>query len=55
MLVIQFTLPDQEPKWQAGYVYTPADAIAQGLKTLSLNETKVLSRTITDWFRRFED
>ncbi|XP_022750034.1 uncharacterized protein LOC111299224 [Durio zibethinus] len=45
----------QEPKWQAGYVYTPADAIAQGLKTLSLNETKVLSRTITDWFGRLED
>ncbi|XWS26503.1 hypothetical protein CRYUN_Cryun26dG0037400 [Craigia yunnanensis] len=44
----------QEPKWQAGYVYTPADAIAQGLMTLSLNETKVLSRTITDWFRRFK-
>ncbi|XP_059453868.1 uncharacterized protein LOC132184305 [Corylus avellana] len=45
----------QEPKWEVGYVYTPADAIAQGLKTLSLNETKVLSRTISDWFRRFED
>ncbi|OMO86423.1 hypothetical protein COLO4_21171 [Corchorus olitorius] len=45
----------QEPRWQAGYVYTPADAIAQGLKTLALNETKVLSRTISDWFRRFED
>ncbi|KAI3414966.1 uncharacterized protein J3R85_015663 [Psidium guajava] len=44
----------QEPKWQAGYLYTPADAIAQGLKTLSLNETRVLSRTISDWFRRFE-
>ncbi|KAJ6914712.1 hypothetical protein NC651_016862 [Populus alba x Populus x berolinensis] len=41
----------QEPKWQAGYVYTPVDAIAQGLKTLSLNETKVLSRTICDWLR----
>lgn len=45
----------QEPKWQAGYVYTPVDAIAQGLKTLSLNETKVLSRTICDWLRCFED
>ncbi|KAK8553413.1 hypothetical protein V6N13_062220 [Hibiscus sabdariffa] len=44
-----------EPKWQAGYVYTPADAIAQGLKTLSLRETKELSRTISDWFRRFEE
>lgn len=45
----------QEPKLQAGYVYTPADAIAQGLKTLSLNDTKVLSRTIADWFRRLEE
>ncbi|KAL5786477.1 hypothetical protein ACOSQ2_008869 [Xanthoceras sorbifolium] len=45
----------QEPKWQAGYWYTPADAIAQGLKTLSLNEIRVLSKTISDWFRRFED
>lgn len=44
----------QEPKWQAGYLYTPADAIAQGLKTLSLNEARVLSRTISDWFRSFE-
>ncbi|KAF2285085.1 hypothetical protein GH714_037801 [Hevea brasiliensis] len=25
----------QEPKWQVGYVYTPADAIAQGLKTFT--------------------
>lgn len=40
----------QEPKLQAGDVYTPADAIAQGLKTLSLNETKILARTIADWF-----
>lgn len=39
----------QEPKWEAGYVYTPADAIAQGLKTMSLNDTKVLSRTVADW------
>ncbi|WCJ42914.1 hypothetical protein M5689_023692 [Euphorbia peplus] len=45
----------QEPKWQVGYVYTPADAIAQGLKSLSLSETRELSRTISDWFRRFED
>ncbi|KAJ9536835.1 hypothetical protein OSB04_029568 [Centaurea solstitialis] len=40
----------QEPKLQVGDVYTPADAIAQGLKTLSLNETKILARTIADWF-----
>ncbi|KAM7259742.1 hypothetical protein ACFE04_015483 [Oxalis oulophora] len=45
----------QEPVWQAGYVYTPADAVAQALKTLSLNDTRVLARTITDWFKRFED
>ncbi|KAK3006456.1 hypothetical protein RJ639_015694 [Escallonia herrerae] len=44
----------QEPSWEVGYVYTPADAIAQGLKTLSLNDTKVLSRTIIDWFSRLE-
>ncbi|CAB4265966.1 unnamed protein product [Prunus armeniaca] len=45
----------QEPKWQVGNVYTPADAIAQSLKTLSLNDVRVLSRTISDWFRGFED
>ncbi|XP_044472307.1 uncharacterized protein LOC123200950 isoform X2 [Mangifera indica] len=50
---VQHTL--LEPKWQAGSVYTPADAIAQGLKTLSLNEIRYLSKTISDWFRRFED
>ncbi|KAM7493677.1 hypothetical protein LguiB_028286 [Lonicera macranthoides] len=45
----------QEPRWEVGDVYTPADAIAQGLKTLSLHETRVLSRTITDWFTRLEE
>ncbi|GKD33989.1 alpha/beta hydrolase fold protein, partial [Tanacetum coccineum] len=40
----------QDPKLQVGDIYTPADAIAQGLKTLSLNETKTLARTIVDWF-----
>ncbi|KAI7752973.1 hypothetical protein M8C21_026714 [Ambrosia artemisiifolia] len=40
----------QEPKLQVGEVYTPADAIAQGLKNLSLNETKIMARTIVDWF-----
>ncbi|XP_071730554.1 uncharacterized protein [Rutidosis leptorrhynchoides] len=40
----------QDPKLQVGDVYTPADAIAQRLKTLSLNETKILARTIADWF-----
>ncbi|XP_047050243.1 uncharacterized protein LOC124655382 [Lolium rigidum] len=41
----------QDVKWQAGSQYTPADALAQGLKSLALNETRVLSRTIADWFR----
>ncbi|KAK7321557.1 hypothetical protein VNO77_32324 [Canavalia gladiata] len=45
----------QEPRWQAGKLYTPADAVVQGLKSLSLNETRILARTISDWFRRFED
>lgn len=40
----------QEPRWQVGAVYTPADAIAQGLKAISLNEIRVLSRTISKWF-----
>ncbi|KAD6453692.1 hypothetical protein R6Q59_027840 [Mikania micrantha] len=40
----------QEPKLQVGDVYTPADAIAQGLKTLALNETKILARSIAGWF-----
>jgi hypothetical protein len=45
----------QEPKWEVGAVYTPADAIAQGLKNLSLNETRILSRTINDWFNRLQE
>ncbi|KAH6820414.1 initiation factor 4F subunit [Perilla frutescens var. hirtella] len=40
----------QEPSWQVGAVYTPADAIAQGLKAISLNEIRVLARTISNWF-----
>ncbi|KAG8375256.1 hypothetical protein BUALT_Bualt10G0081600 [Buddleja alternifolia] len=44
----------QEPKWQVGPVYTPADAIAQGLKAISLNDTRVLSRTISNWFDSLE-
>ncbi|XP_057957740.1 uncharacterized protein LOC131150793 [Malania oleifera] len=40
----------QEPRWQVAQLYTPADAIAQGIKTFTLNETRVLSRTISDWF-----
>ncbi|KAG8056860.1 hypothetical protein GUJ93_ZPchr0002g25919 [Zizania palustris] len=41
----------QDVKWQVGSEYTPADALAQGLKSLALNETRILSRTIADWFR----
>ncbi|TKY58068.1 hypothetical protein E2542_SST15123 [Spatholobus suberectus] len=44
----------QELRWQVGKLYTPADAVAQGLKSLSLNETRILARTISDWFRQFE-
>ncbi|KAK4435608.1 hypothetical protein Salat_0724300 [Sesamum alatum] len=44
----------QEPRWQVGPVYTPADAIAQGLKAISLYETRVLSRTICNWFGSLE-
>lgn len=45
----------QEPRWRAGDIYTPADAIAQQLKSFSLYETRVLSQTIVDWFRRLEE
>ncbi|KAG5514588.1 hypothetical protein RHGRI_035856 [Rhododendron griersonianum] len=45
----------QEPRWQPGYLYTPADAIAQRLKTLTVNDTRVLSRTISNWFSRLEE
>ncbi|XP_031500294.1 uncharacterized protein LOC116264297 [Nymphaea colorata] len=41
----------QDIKWQVGDLYTPADALAQGLKSASLNDTRVLARTISDWFR----
>ncbi|BAT82413.1 hypothetical protein VIGAN_03242600 [Vigna angularis var. angularis] len=44
----------QEVKWEVGKLYTPADAVAQGLASLSLNDTKILARTISDWFRRYE-
>ncbi|XP_028126355.1 uncharacterized protein LOC114323085 isoform X3 [Camellia sinensis] len=45
----------QEPRWQVGYLYTPADAIAQGLKTLSMNDTRVLSKAITTWFTQLQE
>ncbi|KAL0917536.1 hypothetical protein M5K25_012603 [Dendrobium thyrsiflorum] len=41
----------QDIKWQVGYHYTPADALAQSLKSLSLNEIRVLARTIADWLK----
>ncbi|KAJ4801777.1 initiation factor 4F subunit (DUF1350) [Rhynchospora pubera] len=44
----------QDLKWPVGPLYTPADALAQSLKSLSLNETRVLSRTITDWFKSLD-
>ncbi|KAI3893411.1 hypothetical protein MKX03_008999 [Papaver bracteatum] len=44
----------QDIKWKVGYAYTPIDAIAQSLKTLSVSDTRVLARTVTDWFKSFE-
>ncbi|RZC85949.1 hypothetical protein C5167_026617 [Papaver somniferum] len=44
----------QDIKWKVGYAYTPVDAIAQSLKTLSVSDTRVLARTVTDWFKSFE-
>lgn len=44
----------QEPKWEVGYLYTPADAVAQALKSLSLRETRELAKTLCNWFERFE-
>ncbi|KAL8536604.1 hypothetical protein ACS0TY_011978 [Phlomoides rotata] len=40
----------QEPRWEVGAVYTPTDAIAQRLISVSLNDIRVLSRTISNWF-----
>ncbi|XP_045823707.1 uncharacterized protein LOC123916313 [Trifolium pratense] len=45
----------QEPRWQVGKLYTPADAVAQRLKSLSLSDIRILATTISDWFKRFED
>ncbi|KAG6505610.1 uncharacterized protein LOC121986265 [Zingiber officinale] len=39
----------QDLKWEVGYRYTPADAVTQALKSLSLNETRLLARKVTDW------
>ncbi|KAG9459809.1 hypothetical protein H6P81_004317 [Aristolochia fimbriata] len=45
----------QDIQWQVGDVYTPADGVAQALKALALNDTKVLARTIVDWFTKMEN
>jgi len=47
-------LGGQGVRWEVGKLYTPTDAVAQGLTSLSLNDTKILARTISDWFRRYE-
>ncbi|KAM0952469.1 putative alpha/Beta hydrolase [Dioscorea sansibarensis] len=41
----------QDLKWAVGHQYTPADALAQSLKSISLSDTKVLAKTISDWFQ----
>ncbi|XP_055820853.1 uncharacterized protein LOC129889536 isoform X2 [Solanum dulcamara] len=44
-----------EPKWRVGAVYTPADAVAQVVKTMSINDTKGLCTTIANWFSCLEE
>ncbi|PKA49567.1 hypothetical protein AXF42_Ash004107 [Apostasia shenzhenica] len=44
----------QDLKWPVGYHYTPVDAIAQSLKSLTLNETKLLAATIADWLKSLD-
>ncbi|XP_043705953.1 uncharacterized protein LOC122655722 [Telopea speciosissima] len=44
----------QDLRWEVGSVYTPADAIAQGLKALSLNDTRMLAKTIANWFKSLD-
>lgn len=44
----------QDPRWQVGDQYTAVDAIAQGLKSASLSDTKTLAQTLSNWFRRLE-
>ncbi|CAA7410249.1 unnamed protein product [Spirodela intermedia] len=39
----------QDIRWEVGSRYTPADAIAQGLKSLSLKDTRVLATTVAHW------
>ncbi|CAN0900426.1 hypothetical protein LINGRAHAP2_LOCUS20829, partial [Linum grandiflorum] len=45
----------QEASWEVGNVYTPADAVAQVLKSLSLSDTRGLAITISNWLAKFED
>ena len=49
-----FCLGDQGAREEVGKLYTPADAVAEGLTSLSLNETKIFARTIRDRFRLYE-
>ncbi|GAB4839424.1 hypothetical protein Ancab_028946 [Ancistrocladus abbreviatus] len=44
----------QRPSWRASNLYTPVDAIVQGVNQLLLNDVKVLSGTISRWFRQNE-
>ncbi|KAJ6796323.1 uncharacterized protein M6B38_222880 [Iris pallida] len=39
----------QDLTWEVGNQYSPADAIAQGLKSMALNDTRVLARTVASW------
>lgn len=52
---MNFCFCDQEPKWRVGAVYTPADAVAQVVKTISINDTKGLCTTIANWFSYLEE
>ncbi|KAF6139831.1 hypothetical protein GIB67_009678 [Kingdonia uniflora] len=45
----------QDLRWQVGYTYTPADALVQGIKALSLNDTRVLAKTVAEWFKSLGD
>ncbi|XP_068657953.1 uncharacterized protein [Aristolochia californica] len=45
----------QDIQWQVGDVYTPADAVAQVLKTLTLNDTKVLATIVVNWLSELEN
>ncbi|XP_057721657.1 uncharacterized protein LOC130935784 [Arachis stenosperma] len=45
----------QEPRWEVGELYTPADAVGQMFISLTLKDTRTLARTISSWFRRFEN